>query len=94
MTDSSLSGRLAHFLSSAFLALALLMAVGVATYGVGAAEVGATTSSVSTSSEPCSNTVGDNLCEGQPLDCLCEVIVTPGNPLPHDTEPILPHLTY
>lgn len=85
MNKSSLSSRLANFLSSAFLALALLMAVGVATYGVDAAEVGATTSSVSTSSEPCSNTVGDNLCEGQPLDCLCEVVVTPEDKLSEES---------
>jgi len=38
MTDSSLSGRLANFLSSAFLALALLVAAGFAVHSMSMTE--------------------------------------------------------
>lgn len=78
MTDSSLSGRLANFLSSAFLALALLVASGFAVHSMSMNEATAKADVQVQTDERCGNTVFALIpCTGTDIDCLCPIIVTP-----------------
>ncbi|PEN08850.1 hypothetical protein CRI93_03625 [Longimonas halophila] len=78
MTDSSLSGRLANFLSSAFLVLALLVAAGFAVHSMSMTEATAK-SDVDLQMDFCSNDlVFPGQCTGQPINCPCSGTIEDG----------------
>ena len=79
MNNSPLSSRLANFLSSAFLALALLVAVGFAVHSMGLNEAKAKADAQVQTDERCGNTVFSPPipCTRADIDCLCPIIVNP-----------------
>lgn len=82
MTDSSLSGRLANFLSSAFLALALLVAAGFAVHSMSMNEA---TAKAEANSQVCDTWNGVDACQGPPTNCFCEIVITPEDKLSEES---------